>query len=120
MLPVEVKSVMDRCVRELREVLKGVNLDELKDKPWNELERPAVEAGDWVGRKLLQALLERQADDVSREAETCPACGGTLERRPDEPQPLQTRRGWVSWQQPVRRCPRCRRDFFPSGASSGL
>jgi uncharacterized protein with PIN domain len=120
MLPVEVKSVVDRCVRDLREVMKGSNLEQLKDKRWNELEGPAVEAGDLVAQQLLQALLEEQAGEVGKATAVCPVCGAALEVKPDESQPLQTRRGWVSWRQPVRRCPRCRRDFFPSGAKPGL
>ena len=119
MLPDEVQSVMDKCVRDLCAALVEVKFDQLKDKRWNELEGPAVEAGDWVGRELLKALLEKQGADVSREADVCPLCGAPLETRPDEPQPLQTRRGWISWRQPVRRCPRCRRDFFPQGRVLG-
>jgi len=118
-LPAEVKLVLDRCAHDLREVLVGVNVDQLKDKQWNELEEPAVEAGDWVARELLKALLEKQAEEVGESVETCPICGAALETRPNEPQPLQTRRGWLSWQQPVRHCSRCRRDFFPSGARRG-
>ncbi len=120
MLAAEVRAVVSRCARELREALRGTNLDQLGDKRWDELEGPAVEVGDLVACQLLQTLLQEQAGEVGKGAEVCPLCGAKLENKADESQPLQTRRGWVSWPQPVGRCPRCRRDFFPSGANSGV
>jgi len=72
---------------------------------------------DTVGNRLVRGLLEDQADQDHVEA--CPRCGGCLEDKPPEEKSLTVRRGDVAWQQPIKRCGHCRRDFFPSSGDAG-
>jgi len=75
---------------------------------------------DQVSRRVTEALLCEQAKHLSKEKMLCPGCQRELVPKPREPKRLLLRRGEVQWEQPVWRCPSCRRDFFPSGGSDGL
>jgi hypothetical protein len=72
---------------------------------------------DSVSQRLVRGLLEDQASQD--QVQTCPCCDGPLHDKPPEEKSLLLRRGDVAWQQPVKRCGACRRDFFPSGEAVG-
>lgn len=114
-------GIVDRVSSEIREDLRDeVGLDDLTKKKWGDLENPAVDIGDRVTKKVLQALLEDQAGQVAkRDGHACPRCGKAMDDKSDEAHSLQTKRGWVHWKQPQQRCSRCRCDFFPSGPGAG-
>ena len=113
-------AALQKCVGELRAVLREEGLDELAAKRWDDLEGPATDVGDTLTRKLLQMLLAEQAEEMDQSPEACSHCGTRFVPKPDQARRLQTRRGHVHWKQPVRRCTKCRRDFFPSGQGIGL
>jgi transposase len=85
------------------------------------LELLTAEIGDQIARKLSSRELLRRADEVSRIPQHgCPGCGRNCPLEPDsEPLILQGYRGEVEYREPRCHCPRCRRDFFPSGAAVG-
>ena len=101
--------------------LEEVKFDQLKDKRWNELEGPAVEAGDWVGRELLKALLEKQGADVEAERRMS-ARGAVRPWRRGRTSRSRSRRGEVGLVGDSRFgvAPGVAGIFFPSGAKSGL
>jgi len=82
----------------------------------------ACEVGDGLTRRLLEAHLAADDDAAGRGGEVaCPLCGravhcdapaGTAKMQKRK---LLTRRGEVQYERAARRCPRCRRVFFPRG-----
>lgn len=90
--------------------LSATRLTEMEDEVYGLLDR--------LGGQM-QALLQHQAEEIC-EVEKCPGCGGPLEARPPQTKTLRLKRNEVCWRQPVLRCGRCRRDFFPSGEGARL
>jgi hypothetical protein len=91
--------------------------------PWgthfNEAEDLAVQVGDLLTREILQAAFQAQATRPRPDPlDACPSCSGPLQGRPDGPpverRVVRSRRGDVTWDEPVGYCTRCRRAFFPS------
>lgn len=91
--------------------------------PWGttfeELEELAVQLGQAVSRELLNHALRRQAADVPAMAERCPTCQRPPDEGEPEPRIVATRVGDAEWSEPQRRCPHCRRSFFPSVRKPG-
>jgi hypothetical protein len=85
---------------------------------FEERENRACELGDGLTRRLLEEhLLANDAADPGQEV-ACPICGGPVrcnspEKVEMENRQLLTRRGKVEYERAARRCPRCRRIFFP-------
>ena len=114
-----LEQVLGRTIAELSECLTDQGQRDLRQTRLTEMEDEVGAVGDELIRRLLTAVLERQAGQTA-ETQGCPRCGGPLAIQSDQATPLQTRRGKVHWRQPVRRCGACRRDFFPSGESTRL
>lgn len=101
-------------------------LDELTDNGRRDLslvrlsqmEAEVYQLADRISERLLRGMLEDQAELASVEA--CPCCGSPLEDRPPDNHPIKLQRCDLQWEQPVKRCRRCRRDFFPSGDHDGM
>ena len=85
------------------------------------LELLTIEIGDEIARRLASCELSRRAEAVAQTPRhACPDCGRECPLEPDrEPLILQGCRGEIEYQEPRCHCPRCRRDFFPSGAIAG-
>jgi endogenous inhibitor of DNA gyrase (YacG/DUF329 family) len=87
---------------------------------FTEREDRACEATDALARWLLE---EHLAQDETKEPGVkvdCPICGGPVvhdsaEQAAAERRELKTRRGKIEYQRAARRCPRCRKVFFPLG-----
>ena len=101
----------------LDELTKGGTRD-FRQTRLNQMEREVYEIADRVSARVLRGILEDQAKQA--QAESCPCCQGSLEERPPDDRPLQLQRCEVQWERPVKRCPKCRRDFFPSSRDDGL
>ena len=84
----------------------------------SQMETEVYQLADRVSQRLLQGMLEDQAELAS--ADTCPCCNSTLEDRPADSDPIKLQRCEVGWDKPVKRCLKCRRDFFPSGDHDGM
>jgi hypothetical protein len=86
------------------------------DTKFSELETLAGSLGDEIARQLIETQVRGQAQEWPEPPfQTCPECGGSASRAPDEPRTLTTTRGDIGWKEHVGHCPRCRRAFFPSG-----
>ena len=87
---------------------------------FTERENRACEATDALARWLLQEHLGwDEAKEPGVQAD-CPICGGpvhheSVEEAALERRELYTRRGKIEYQRAARRCPRCRKIFFPAG-----
>ena len=114
-----LQQVLERCVAELSACLTDHGTRDLRQTRLTEMEDELGVVADQLVREVLPALLRQQASQGA-DSGMCPQCGEPLDEKPDQTTPLLTRRGRVHWKQPVRRCNRCRRDFFPSGQSVGL
>lgn len=112
----------DRLVAQVSQEL----LDELTDNGKRDLsqvrlsqmESEVYQLADWISARLLQGMLEDQAECA--DVDSCPCCGSPLEERPARRDPLQLQRCEVEWAKPVKRCLKCRRDFFPSSGDDGM
>jgi hypothetical protein len=87
---------------------------------FTEREARACDVTDDLARWLMIKHVER--DETGRAlTATCPLCGGPALAcdgvKEDEAQPreIQTRRGTIEYERAARRCPRCRKIFFPRG-----
>lgn len=87
---------------------------------FTEREDRACEVTDALARWLLEEHLTLdEAGDPGVQVD-CPLCGGPV--RYDSPEQAElevrecrTRRGKIEYERAARRCPRCRRVFFPVG-----
>lgn len=106
--------------QQLLDELTAGGTRDLTQVPLRQMEEEVYAAADWVSQRVVRGMLEDQA--VQAEAECCPRCQSPLDDRPPpaQEQPIQLQRFDVQWKQPVKRCPKCRRDFFPSGEDAGL
>jgi endogenous inhibitor of DNA gyrase (YacG/DUF329 family) len=90
---------------------------------FTEREDRACEATDALARWLMEEHLALDAAADPGVQVDCPLCGGPV--RYDSPEQaqleireFQTRRGKVEYERAARRCPRCRKFFFPVGRAS--
>jgi len=87
---------------------------------FTEREDRACEATDALARWLMEEHLALDpAADPGVQVD-CPICGGPVQYDSPEQAELEvrefhTRRGKVEYERAARRCPRCRKIFFPVG-----
>jgi len=101
------------------ELTEGGNRD-LATMRLDDLENEVFGMADRISRFVAEALLQQQAERLSKQPPGCPCCQGELELKSPRERTLQLRRGEADWEEPVWRCPPCRRDFFPSVGGDGL
>jgi len=112
-------QLLARISQELLDELTAGGSRDLTQVTLSQMEREVYEAADRVSRRVMRGMLEDQAGQADQEC--CPRCQSPLEDRPPgQGEPMQLQRFAVQWNKPVKRCPKCRRDFFPSGEDVGL
>ena len=87
---------------------------------FSEREDRACEATDALARWLLEEHLALEEAKEPGVHVDCPICGGPVrhdsaEQAALERRELHTRRGKIEYERAARRCPRCRKIFFPPG-----
>jgi len=87
---------------------------------FTEREDRACEATDALTRWLLEEHLGWDEAKEPGIRVDCPICGGPVVHESAEAaaldrRELQTRRGKIEYERAARRCPRCRKVFFPPG-----
>lgn len=108
-----------RISQDLLDELTAGGTRDLREVTLSQMEREVYQAADRVSQRVMQGMLEDQAAQADQPC--CPGCQSPLEDRPPgEGEPMQLQRFSVQWKQPVKRCLKCRRDFFPSGENVGL
>jgi len=85
----------------------------------DDLENEVFGLADRVSRCVAEALLQKQANRLSKKKLPCPCCQRELVRKGSQARRLQLRRGEAQWEEPAWRCAFCRRDFFPQSAAMG-
>jgi uncharacterized protein with PIN domain len=103
----------------LGELTQGGNR-ELTTMRLDDLENEVFGLADRVSRCVAEALLQQQANRLSKKNPLCPCCESELVPKPSQERTLQLRRVESQWEEPVWRCLSCRRDFFPSVGGDGL
>jgi hypothetical protein len=115
---------------ELENLLQGVakqlihRVYDPEGMPWGtrfaDLEELAVQLGQAVSQSMINQAVTRQAAAVPVEADSCSACGTTLDPAGGtEPRAVATQVGTARWEEPKRYCPQCRAAFFPPVPSVG-
>ena len=87
---------------------------------FTEREDRACEATDRLARWLMEEHLALDSAADPGAQVDCPICGGPVRYDSPEQAALEfrefhTRRGKVEYERAARRCPRCRKVFFPPG-----
>lgn len=113
------KELLRQCVSLLTAYVTADGTRDLRETRFTQLEEELGEVSGLVMGETLACVLHQQAEQVADDF-VCPRCGGPLDEKPPAETRMLTQRGPVTWEQPVRRCRACRRDFFPSGQSFGL
>ena len=82
------------------------------DLDFDSIESLAVDMGQAVIEGAVQEILRKQSQRLG-DHQPCPTCGRAcpVDKRP---RTVQVRGGAVAYDEPVGRCPACRRDCFPS------
>lgn len=111
-------QLIARISQELLDELTDGGKRDLAQVRLGQLEAEVYGLADRVSQRLLQGMLEDQAGQASEDC--CPCCHSPLEDRPADRIPIKMQRCSVQWDKPVKRCPKCRRDFFPSGGDVGM
>jgi hypothetical protein len=113
-------AAMRRAFHERAEAAFTAMFDPERQKDlvtFSEREDRACREGDALTRWLLEQHVQSDEAAQAEEEAECPLCGGPLALRPGEKPPerreVLTRRGKVAYERAARRCPRCRRVFFP-------
>jgi hypothetical protein len=98
------------CRRAYGEEGPGLDLD------FDSIESLAVDMGQAVIQGAIEEVLRFQFQRLG-DHQPCPECGQGCPVR-TAPRTIQVRNGTVHYDEPVCRCPACRRDFFPSAPES--
>ena len=116
-----LKGKLENLLREAAEV--SVALDRAEGTITGVPHYSVIEArAHELGRQLSRQIQTQHMEQITvREGDTakCPSCGARCETA------RKTRRvtsidGPLALDEPVGRCPNCRRDFFPPQGSAGL
>jgi hypothetical protein len=86
------------------------------DLDFDSIESLAVDMGRAVIEGAIQEILRKQSQRLG-DHQPCPRCGRACPVD-TEPRTIQVRGGTAAYDEPVCRCPACRRDFFPSPPES--
>lgn len=112
-------QMIARISQELLDDLTAGGTRDLTQVTLSQMEREVYEAADRVSQRVMRGMLEDQAAQADQPC--CLRCQSPLvDRPPWEGEPMQLQRFAVQWEQPVKRCSKCRRDFFPSGEDARL
>jgi len=82
------------------------------DLDYESIESMAVEVGQAVIKGIIEEVLKNQLQLLG-DHQPCPQCARACAVE-TEPRAIQGRGGTIQYDEPVCRCPACRRDFFPS------
>jgi len=112
------EQLIAQVSQELLDELTDHGRRDLSQVRLSQMEQEVYQLADRISERLLRGMLEDQA--VLADAGACPCCHSPLEERPPDCEPIKMQRCEVQWKRPVKRCPKCRRDFFPSGDNDGM
>jgi DNA-directed RNA polymerase subunit RPC12/RpoP len=84
----------------------------------DDIENAMIRIGDFVAREVGVQKLARHTDKASG-PERCPHCGEEGAHWEQQSRELISSRGNVPVSEAKYRCPKCRRNFFPSDGSAG-
>lgn len=85
---------------------------------YSEIENVAHQTGRQLSRMIQQSRIREIALTSAPQA-VCPTCGDVCEVVHPQ-RSIKSIDGPVETLEPKAHCPRCRRDFFPSAASTGV
>jgi hypothetical protein len=113
------RKLTAELAQDLIEALTEGGRRDLTQLSIDDLESEVYELMDQVTQRTICGVLEDQAQATGEEMVDCPQCGRKLVDCCPAKKSLTGQRAEFQWQQPVKRCPSCRCDFFPSGEGDG-
>jgi len=119
-MPQDQKDLVQRVNQMLLGDLTQGGKRDLTKMRLDDLESEVFGLADRVSTRVAESLLQEQSHCLGQQTPRCPCCQRELVRKAWRQRRLQLRRGEARWEEPVWRCPSCRRDFFPSVGGDGL
>lgn len=113
----EVAVRLADLARQMREVLYDDGGIPVWGTKFSEIENDCLAVGQELSRLMMEQAVDGQADQVPDGSLNVE--GEAARPVTAEPTRLETPAGEILWEQPKARLKRSRRDFFPSGESSG-
>lgn len=108
----------EESVKELVAALLAEECRAIPGETIDDIENLMCQIGDMVAREVAAVKLAGHTSETAAPA-ACPRCGresGPVGRRARR---VLTRRGEVEAKEAKHRCPKCRRNFFPSDEPAG-
>jgi hypothetical protein len=113
----EVAVKLGLVAGELRQLVYGERACPEWGTKFSEIEGDAMQLGLALAKLWMQQGLEEQAEYIP--PESLETAGQIASPTGDAQAIVETQAGEVSWQQPKAHLKKERRDFFPSGTSTG-
>ena len=86
------------------------------DLDFDSIESLAVDMAQTLTRGTIEEILRSQFQLLG-DQQPCPQCSRPCPVK-KEPRTMAVRGGTIDYEEPICRCPACRRDFFPSASQS--
>jgi hypothetical protein len=119
-LPPEIASKLADVARELREHIYGEQACPEWGTRFTQIEDQGMQVGLELARLFMQQSVQHQADgEIPPQAVDCDGEHALIDKNRQHETTLDTPAGEVEWKQPKTRLKKSRRDFFPSGPSTG-
>lgn len=115
----QIREKLEFCLKQATELAAQLQAIEQGDRipHYDEIELPAHA----MGQRFSRAIQEERARELALKefkGTRCPDCR-QLCRVEIEPRPMTSMDGPIELSEPVAKCRRCRRSFFPSPRESG-
>ena len=117
----ELKEKLDRSLKvtaELAAELQGIDGSQQTVPHYSQIENAAHQVGVELSCRI-QACRSNEVASAAGTQANCPECGEVCDLKNTQ-RPVESIDGPVDVLEPVARCSRCRRDFFPSTHETGL
>ena len=115
----EVAVELVELARQMRRLIYGGDGVPEWGTKFSRIETDALEVGRELSRLIMEQAVGEQAERLPSPALTEAGSGELAAVIGTQPAVIETTAGEVQWKQPKTRLSKARRDFFPSGQSTG-
>jgi hypothetical protein len=115
----EIAGQLAQIAREMRLAIYGSDGFPVWGTRFDDIEQQAMDIGHEMARLFMEQAVDQQAQSVVPPDLLEPGDETANLLGTDHPTQLETPAGEIQWDQPKARQSQARRDFFPSGQSTG-